>query len=139
MLKRRIPRFCCRLSENSIRSILNSSGIKLIKCIICGSKKNFIAHHKVNPLVRNTFDETITLCQRCHTNVHEGFADSHKYFEIEKTGYFIDLVNKPHKFLLRYRQKKKIEEIAFYWALYNYGTLASIYSWKALKQSVIRL
>ena len=114
-------------------------GVKMVKCVICGSKKNFITHHKIGPLVRNIFDETIIFCQRCHVDVHEGFIDSDKHFEIENTGYFIDLVKKPRKWFLRCRQKKKKEEIAFYWAIYNYGTLASIYSWRAIKQSVIRL
>ncbi len=140
--------------------------VKMIKCVICGSKKNFIIHHKIGPLVRNTFDETIIFCRRCHISVHDGFIDreitelesrpptaieqamerakginvsADQMLEIENTGYFIDLVKKPRKCFLTYRQKKKKEEIAFYWAIYNYGTLASIYTWRDIKQSVIRL
>ena len=138
-------------------------GVKMVKCVICRSKKNPIAHHKIGSLVRNIFDETIIFCRRCHVAVHDGFIDGEitekrektaieqameakgvnisadQLLEIENTGYFINLIKKPHKLFLRYREKKTIEETAFYWAIYNYGTLASIYTWRDIKQSVIRL
>jgi len=67
--------------------------------------------------------------------------------EIENVGYFVYPVHKPHKWFgfSGGRLKKGLskitrkEEIALYWAIHNYGSLASTYSHKDIKRSVIRL
>jgi len=78
------------------------------RCVICGSKKNLIQHHKVHLIVRDVSDETTTLCRRCHVDVHEAFHDSLRAHEIENVGCFIYPVHRPRKeFGLSGERKKK--------------------------------
>jgi len=110
-------------------------------CVICGSKRKeeLVEHHKVSPIVRDDSDETIPLCHTCHDDVHSSFYDT-KHIKIRNSECFVFPVHNPRKWrditvpggrpkkgrskvLRKINKVLRRREVAFYWAIYHYGSL----------------
>lgn len=62
---------------NKLEPIINEDLLKSFRskrCIICGTKKNVFAHHKITRAKKRLDIEwnLVPLCNYCHTAVHDG-------------------------------------------------------------------